>query len=325
MIGFRRAFVGLGANLGDAEGTLRAAVAELAQLPDARLVAVSSLYRTAPVDAGGPDYLNAVAELHSAMEPHALLAALQRIETSYGRERPYRNAPRRLDLDLLRYDDMQLDTPTLALPHPRLHERAFVLQPLLEIDPALSDPHGRPLAERLPAVAGQRIERLAARIDVGVRSFEERDFDTVVARWHACHRDSVRDVAEPQRHTLEDARAFFRHTVLGECRVWVAESVVVDAPGGPLGVIAVAAGWIRQLAVFGDQRRRGIGRLLLRAAMALELDGLEVHVFQRNTGARAFYERHGFRAVAFGVSPPPESEPVARYHWDGRPAASGAA
>ena len=161
-----RAFVGLGANLGDALATLREAVERLRRLPETRLVAVSSLYRTAPIDSSGPDYLNAVAALDTALTPEALLAALQAIELQHGRERPYRNAPRTLDLDLLLHGAARRRTPALTLPHPRLHERAFVLHPLLELDAGLHDTSGRPLAERLAEVADQRIERVPGRLDV---------------------------------------------------------------------------------------------------------------------------------------------------------------
>lgn len=157
----QRAYVGLGANLGDALGALRRAVVALRGLPATQVAALSSLYRTAPIDSSGPDYLNAVASLDTQLSPAALLAALQAIEQAEGRERPYRNAPRTLDLDLLLQGDAVLDTPTLTLPHPRLHERAFVLHPLLELAPTLRDPNGQPLSARLPAVADQAIERLA--------------------------------------------------------------------------------------------------------------------------------------------------------------------
>src|SRR5580765_132448 len=101
-----RAYIGLGANLGDARAALSSAVDALAALPHTRLVALSSLYRTAPIDSSGPDYLNAVAALDTALDPDALLAALQAIEQGHGRERPYRNAPRTLDLDLLLHGDV---------------------------------------------------------------------------------------------------------------------------------------------------------------------------------------------------------------------------
>jgi 2-amino-4-hydroxy-6-hydroxymethyldihydropteridine diphosphokinase len=112
------------------------------------------------VDAAGPDFFNAVAALDTLLAPCELLAALQAIEQRFGRERPYRNAPRTLDLDLLLHGDVQLDSPTLTLPHPRLHQRAFVLLPLLEIAPALDVPGLGALAGWLAASAGQRIERL---------------------------------------------------------------------------------------------------------------------------------------------------------------------
>jgi len=148
-----RAWIGLGANLGDREAALRAAVRAIAALPGTQVLRVSSLYRSAPVDAGGPDYLNAVAEIATTLEPHALLAALQAIELGAGRERPYRNAPRTLDLDILLYGDQRIATPTLTVPHPRMDERAFVLLPLAELVPARVPP------EALHAVASQAIER----------------------------------------------------------------------------------------------------------------------------------------------------------------------
>jgi 2-amino-4-hydroxy-6-hydroxymethyldihydropteridine diphosphokinase len=163
-----RAYVGLGANLGDALATLREAVARLWALPSSRLVGVSSLYRTAPIDSSGPDYLNAVAALDTTLSPEALLEALQAIELDHGRERPYRNAPRTLDLDLLLHGAAVRTTPALTLPHPRLHQRAFVLRPLLELAPDLCDPAGAPLAGRLPEVADQRIERLDTCLDADV-------------------------------------------------------------------------------------------------------------------------------------------------------------
>jgi 2-amino-4-hydroxy-6-hydroxymethyldihydropteridine diphosphokinase len=124
-------------------------------LPGTRLLRVSSLYRSAPVDAGGPDYLNAVAELDTTLAPLELLHALQRIEQAAGRERPYRNAPRTLDLDLLLYGTLRLDSAELTVPHPRMGERAFVLLPLAELAPPLVD------AQQLAAVAGQRMECVA--------------------------------------------------------------------------------------------------------------------------------------------------------------------
>jgi 2-amino-4-hydroxy-6-hydroxymethyldihydropteridine diphosphokinase len=130
-----RVFVGLGANLGDATATVRAAMDAFASLPGTQCVARSSLYRSAPIDADGPDYVNAVVELRTRQTPIELLRSLQTIEAHFGRERPYRNAPRTLDLDLLLYGERRIDTPELAVPHPRWRERAFVLVPLAEIAP----------------------------------------------------------------------------------------------------------------------------------------------------------------------------------------------
>ncbi|MEO7152150.1 MAG: 2-amino-4-hydroxy-6-hydroxymethyldihydropteridine diphosphokinase [Burkholderiaceae bacterium] len=155
------AYVGVGANLGDAVATLRAALRQLDRLPASRLVARSSLYRSAPIDAAGPDYVNAVAWLRTGLDPQALLAHLQRIEQAHGRVRTGPNAPRTLDLDLLLHGDTRGETPTLTLPHPRLHRRAFVLVPLAEVAPDLRLPGLGPLRDLLAGVAGQRIERLA--------------------------------------------------------------------------------------------------------------------------------------------------------------------
>lgn len=131
------ACIGLGANLGDASATLDAACAALASLPETRWVAASGRWRSRPVDASGPDYLNAVACVRTGLSPEALLDALQAIELAHGRERPYPNAPRTLDLDLLLHGDLRRHTARLTLPHPRMTERAFVLLPLLQLMAAL--------------------------------------------------------------------------------------------------------------------------------------------------------------------------------------------
>ena len=130
-----RAFVALGANLGDAAATVQRALQALNGTPGLRLVQASSLYRTAPVDATGPNFINAVAEVATTLTAPDLLDALQAIEAAEGRERPYRNAPRTLDLDLLLYGDARIDSPRLTVPHPRMFERAFVLVPLAEVAP----------------------------------------------------------------------------------------------------------------------------------------------------------------------------------------------
>jgi 2-amino-4-hydroxy-6-hydroxymethyldihydropteridine diphosphokinase len=129
------AFVGLGANRGDATPAVRTALRQLGATPALRLVRTSSLYRTAPMESSGPDYINAVAEVATTLTAPDLLAALQSIENAAGRERPYRNAPRTLDLDLLLYGEAHIESPTLTVPHPRMGERAFVLVPLAEIAP----------------------------------------------------------------------------------------------------------------------------------------------------------------------------------------------
>ena len=154
------AFVGVGANLGDACRTVLEALAALGQLPGCKLRRASAVYRSAPVDATGPDFFNAVAELHTTLLPAELLQALQGIEQAYGRQRPFVNAPRTLDLDLLLQGDMVLNTSLLTLPHPRLQRRAFVLRPLLDLAPDLAAPGLGPLAAWLPGVADQALEKL---------------------------------------------------------------------------------------------------------------------------------------------------------------------
>ncbi len=129
------ACVALGANLGDAVATVQQALRDVAALPETQLFKTSSLYRTAPYEAQGPDFINAAALVRTQLSPLALLHALQALELQSGRARPYKNAPRTLDLDLIFYGDVTLTTPELVLPHPRWHERAFVLHPLAEIWP----------------------------------------------------------------------------------------------------------------------------------------------------------------------------------------------
>ena len=157
------AFIGLGSNLGEPEAKLRLAFAALADLPQTRLVAASSLYRSAPVGfADQPDFVNAVAQLATELAPQALLAALLGIEQHFGRERAFRNAPRTLDLDLLLYDTRSIAEPGLTVPHPRMHERAFVLAPLAEIAPDCEIPGKGRVAALLAACAGQNVGKLCA-------------------------------------------------------------------------------------------------------------------------------------------------------------------
>jgi 2-amino-4-hydroxy-6-hydroxymethyldihydropteridine diphosphokinase len=154
------AWLGIGANLGDARQTLKDAVVCLAQQHTLTVLAKSSLYRTAPIDAGGEDYLNLVVKLETRLDVRELLALCQRIEHHFGRERPFRNAPRTLDIDILLYGDAVIDEPDLIVPHPRMTGRAFVLVPACEIDPDLAIPGHGPAGAFLPDVADQRIEKV---------------------------------------------------------------------------------------------------------------------------------------------------------------------
>jgi 2-amino-4-hydroxy-6-hydroxymethyldihydropteridine diphosphokinase len=153
------AYIGLGGNLGDAAATVRAAAAELAETAGVGSCALSPLYRSAPVDTTGPDFINAVARIETTLAPLDLLDALQAMETHHGRQRPYYHAPRTLDLDLLLYGDVHMNDPRLILPHPRMHERAFVLRPLADLAPALALPQGE-LDTLLSRCAAQAVERL---------------------------------------------------------------------------------------------------------------------------------------------------------------------
>lgn len=154
------AYIGVGANLGDALQTVRAAIAEMKVMPDTRVSAISSMYRSAPVDASGDDFINAVVRLDTSLPAQSLLDHLQNIERVFGRERPFRNAPRTLDLDLLIYDQTTTNTPRLELPHPRMSDRAFVLLPLLEISPDVQIPGKGAARDYLAEVNHQEIERL---------------------------------------------------------------------------------------------------------------------------------------------------------------------
>lgn len=155
-----RVFVGLGANLGDAQGTVCKALEDLVQLPRTTVVARSSLYRSSPVQAQGPDFINAVVELRTELAPLDLLRRLLALEAAHGRQRPFHHAPRTLDLDLLLVGSQQVLSGELTLPHPRLHQRAFVLLPLLELAPDLIHPTLGALQQHLPAVAQQAIKKL---------------------------------------------------------------------------------------------------------------------------------------------------------------------
>jgi len=149
------AYIGLGANLGDAEQAVRNAILQLGATPGMRLHQASSLYRSAPVESSGPDYINAVAEVATTLTAPHLLAALQAIEQAAGRERPFANAPRTLDMDLLLFGSAHIDSPQLTVPHPRMWTRAFVLLPLKELVPAIAT------ADAMRGVAGQACEVMA--------------------------------------------------------------------------------------------------------------------------------------------------------------------
>jgi len=154
-----RAYIGLGANLGDSAATLRRVLAQLQATDGIYAVTASPFYRSAPVDATGPAFVNAVAALDTRLPPLALLDALQALENQHGRLRPYKNAPRTLDLDLLTYADVLLDHERLTLPHPRIHQRAFVLLPLHDLAPDMLV-NGRPISTWVAQIRDQAIERL---------------------------------------------------------------------------------------------------------------------------------------------------------------------
>jgi GNAT superfamily N-acetyltransferase len=161
------------------------------------------------------------------------------------------------------------------------------------------------MSARLPAESSLKVE---------VRPIAPSDLDAVVVGWHQTNRDSYTYVALHQQHTLADARDFFVNNVMRECDVRVAVARVNGAQTA-CGVIALKADWIMQLAVFAGWRRHGVGSVLVSHAMSLRPSGLQLYTFQRNTPARDFYERRGFVAAAFGVSPAPESEPDVLYRW----------
>ena len=146
-----RCLVGVGSNLGDSRTLVRQAMHACSSLPRTRALGLSSLWGSAPVDAEGPDYVNAVVALESELDPWTLLRALQQLEARAGRQRAFHHAPRTLDLDLLWVDGVTLQHPELTLPHPRMSQRAFVLLPLAEVAPDLVD------ARQLERVRGQRV------------------------------------------------------------------------------------------------------------------------------------------------------------------------
>jgi 2-amino-4-hydroxy-6-hydroxymethyldihydropteridine diphosphokinase len=155
-------FIGLGSNLGESRDQLRQAIADIGRLPDTRLLAQSALYRSAPVGyLDQPDFVNAVVKIATSLTPQQLLSALLHIELRHGRERTFHNAPRTLDLDVLLYDDLQMHEPGLTIPHPQMHSRAFVLQPLLEIAPDCAIPAIGSAQHAMRGCLDQVLEKLA--------------------------------------------------------------------------------------------------------------------------------------------------------------------
>jgi 2-amino-4-hydroxy-6-hydroxymethyldihydropteridine diphosphokinase len=154
------AYIGIGSNLGKPVDNVEHALQELGTLPKSRISARSSLFLTAPVDATGDDYVNAVAQIETELSSQDLLHALLSVERSFGRERPFLNAPRTLDLDLLLYGNETIAMPSLQVPHPRMTQRAFVMIPLLEIDPFITIPGKGPAHAYVPALASQRIRKI---------------------------------------------------------------------------------------------------------------------------------------------------------------------
>lgn len=156
------AYIGIGANLGNARATVLAAFEALGALPGTRVTARSAMFRTTPLDADGDDYINAVVSVETLLSPSSLLAALLSLEERHGRLRTYRNAPRPLDLDILLYAHEIMHTATLTIPHPRLAQRAFALMPLLQIAPSIVIPGIGPARLLAPSVAGQNICEIVA-------------------------------------------------------------------------------------------------------------------------------------------------------------------
>ena len=155
------AYIGLGANLGDARQSIKDAIVCLAQQIGVTIVGKSDLYRTAPIESSGDDYLNCAIAVETHLSARQLLALCLKIETHFGRERPYKHAPRTLDLDLLLYGDERIAEPDLIVPHPRMAERAFVLRPLADLAPELEIPGVGRVSALLMNVTDQRIERVA--------------------------------------------------------------------------------------------------------------------------------------------------------------------
>lgn len=154
------AYIGLGGNIGDAKQLIKDAIVCLAQRPEVKVTSRSCMYKSAPVNASGEDFINAVISIDTYLTPEEVLHLCMKVESQFGRERPYTNAPRTLDLDLLSYDDVCIASHELTIPHPRMTERAFVLLPLLELCPQMELPGFGKLANYVDNLKGQRIEKI---------------------------------------------------------------------------------------------------------------------------------------------------------------------
>lgn len=146
--------------------------------------------------------------------------------------------------------------------------------------------------------------------EIQVRPLREDDVDDIVRLWHVTKRDAYPYLPLEQNRTLDEDARFFREVILPRSAVWVAHDGATL-----LGFMALEGSYIDRLYIHPLHQRRGAGTALMRTAMDLSPGGLQLHTHVKNTQARAFYERHGFRAVKFGISPPPESEPDVEYHW----------
>ncbi len=155
-------YIGLGANLGATHKTLNMAINDIKNIPNTRLMASSSFYSSAPIDSHGPEYTNAVIKISTNSSAEVLLTQLQKIEDKHGRVRPYKNAPRTLDLDILLFDKEFISTDRLIIPHPRMHMRAFVLVPLFELEPDIILPQGSK-KQLLEQIKDQDIRKLSVK------------------------------------------------------------------------------------------------------------------------------------------------------------------
>jgi 2-amino-4-hydroxy-6-hydroxymethyldihydropteridine diphosphokinase len=166
-------FVGLGSNLADPQAQVLRAMHELDKLPQVRVIKCSSMYRSAPVGyLEQPDFINAVARLQTTLSPRAMLDELLQLELKFGRTREFINAPRTLDLDVLLYDELQHHEHGLTIPHPQMHLRAFVLQPLLEIAPDCVIPGIGGVAGVAQQCMDQQVERLPYAPTCGLKGWE---------------------------------------------------------------------------------------------------------------------------------------------------------